>query len=435
MTVLHLALLGCVGDKAGDSTPPADSGRGLLADSGGPASDSGDTDDTEEPLLEGTITGDVTVQLYTTDDDGELVYVSWTDAYEDVWMFGDIWVTAYSIRDDGGQEFHGSYAIASPSTAENPYAINAAFEEETRLLVYAQVDYWGEGILGSSDPLGVYNEVIVLSDGESASDVDITVLIPYYDFDAPGGGGGCSETMTVSGDLVFSTGDGPGNSVAMLNSTSGVGPYHYTKVASDGNSERPYALTSCASYGEMELIGATDVDGDDLFTPMDLWGSYVSEPDVSGNPIDIEGEDLSGMDIQIPLNEGGSPFEIIPFVTVGGEVSSLDGSFDDLGATDVYVAALKYRPSEEITATYIEESSYDYAHWSASDLSGLSEAEFSLNVPANTIVYVWAYADMDGDGSLNEPEEPVVSYGTEGTGRHATGTTSVTDANLALSVP
>lgn len=437
MSVLHLALMGhlaCIGDKhSHDSSASADSGNGMTEVDSGAATDSGTTKD-----VEGMLSGNITVQLYTYDDDGELAYLSWEDAYSDTWRFGAIWVTAYSENDDGGNEYHGSQSILSPSTGPNPYAINVELEDPTELRVYAQVDYWGDGILGSSEPLGIHPDSVLVQDGDTHGELDITILVPYYDFDNATGTGGCDATMTIAGDLLLTSSYAGGDAVAMLLSTSGDGPYHYTwdtPLSNGSGASVGYELGSCQSYGAMNLVGAHDSDGDSVISPMDQWGAYITSPDVDGNPISVGTTDLSGYDIQIPLADGDSPFTVVPFVSLSGEVTVRDGAFDDLPGADVYVGALKYRPSAEIDAAEIEDESYDFEIYPASDLAGQASVPFSLNVPANTIVYLWAYADVDGDGSLNEPEEFVASGGTNSAGQFPTGESSTTGISLELGQP
>ncbi|MCP4810083.1 MAG: hypothetical protein GY913_20270 [Proteobacteria bacterium] len=439
MRILSLGLIGlsaCIGGKHGhDSGDEGDSGNGLSEDSGEENNeDSGEV----EVEVDGTLTGNITVQLYTYDDDGELEYLSWEDAYSDTWMFGGIWVTAYSEKEDGGNDYHGSQALLAPSTGPNAYAIDVGLEQPTEVRLYAQVDYWGDGILGSSEPLGIHPDSVLVQDGDTHGDLDITILVPYYDFENSTGGGGCTETHTMSGDVLLTNNYAGGDAVAMLLSTSGDGPYHYaytTPVSNGSGATGDYEMASCDGYGSMNLVGAHDADGDTMITPMDLWGAYISEPDVDGNPITVGAEDVSGMDIQVPLNDGDSPFEVVPFVSLSGNVSVLGGTFDDVPGADVYVTALKYRPSAEISTSDIEDESYDYEVFSGSDLSGQSAIPFSLNVPANTIVYLWAYADVDGDGELNEDGEHVASGGGTASGKYPTGTDSAVDISLELNAP
>ena len=52
---------------------------------------------------------------------------------------------------------------------------------------------------------------------------------------------------------------------------------------------------------------------------------------------------------------------------------------------------------------------------------------------ANTIVYLWAYADHDNDGRINEEGEAVGAASSDDSGRLPTGSTSqVYDIEMAL---
>jgi hypothetical protein len=59
---------------------------------------------------------------------------------------------------------------------------------------------------------------------------------------------------------------------------------------------------------------------------------------------------------------------------------------------------------------------------------------WDINVPASTIVYLWAYADTDGDGVVNEADEHVASGGINSTGKLPTGTASTSGITLGLSL-
>jgi hypothetical protein len=62
------------------------------------------------------------------------------------------------------------------------------------------------------------------------------------------------------------------------------------------------------------------------------------------------------------------------------------------------------------------EESYDLEIFKADDIAGLESLEWELIVPANTRVYLWAFVDVDGDGLINEVDEPVASGGSDATG-------------------
>ena len=108
------------------------------------------------------------------------------------------------------------------------------------------------------------------------------------------------------------------------------------------------------------------------------------------------------------------------------------GSFDDLevGST-VYVAALKYRLGFDLNVNSFETLAYDYQMYEWPDLTGKSVVDFSLGVPADTVVYLWAFADEDLDGIVNESGERVAPGGADGEGTYSTGS-SDTNQNLQL---
>ena len=99
-----------------------------------------------------------------------------------------------------------------------------------------------------------------------------------------------------------------------------------------------------------------------------------------------------------------------------------EGSFDDLeSGTTVYVAALKYRPSNDIGTSSLGSLAYDHDVFEWPDLAGESTVDFRLGVPADTVVYLWAFADEDMDGVINESGERVSSGGSDGEGTYVTG--------------
>lgn len=134
----------------------------------------------------------------------------------------------------------------------------------------------------------------------------------------------------------------------------------------------------------------------------------------------------------------------MPFTRLSGTVAMDAGvNFDEpeadgglpVGST-VYVTALKYRPSHEVTVSTLGLYAYATETWTWADLSGQSSRTFNLNVPADTVVYLWAFADHDGDGLLNEPSgEAVASYGTDSSGKIPTGSTGASGLALTLRSP
>ena len=186
----------------------------------------------------------------------------------------------------------------------------------------------------------------------------------------------------------------------------------------------------------MNLVGAWDSNDNGLIDPADHWGAYASEPGVDGNPVAVGTADLEGYAVEIPLSgseDAGTPgISVVPFVQITGTVSVKDGTFDDLpSGTTVYVAALYYRPSADLAVSTLADRSYDLESWDWTELTGKASVDFSLGVPADTVVYLWAYADEDGDGTVNESGEAVASGGTADDGSLDSGTTP-SDHSLPL---
>ena len=135
---------------------------------------------------------------------------------------------------------------------------------------------------------------------------------------------------------------------------------------------------------------------------------------------------MNEMWVQIPIGEGSSELEIVPFTSITGVVGVAGGTFDDLpeGST-VHVAALKYRPTSDLSLTSFTSNAFDYDSFEWPELSGNTNVAFSLGVPANSIVYMWAYADTDGDGIVNESGEPIASGGKDSAGTLDTNSKSL----------
>ncbi len=418
-------LLSCTSGEGDDEdTSPADNdgddGAGEPGDSG-----AGGDGETEEEQISGTLSGTVTVQLYQDGDDGEREYISWTDAYEDVFPFGSIYVAAYYEDDEGGKHYVGDDVITSPSTTGDTFEIEASMLGEQELYIYAVLDYYQDNIVGTNEPKGVYTSAISFTDGTAAEGVDITILSPMYT-----GGGSCS-TITISGDATITNTYNGGDVAVMLLDSAGNGPYHsatVTPTKDGGGASADYALTSCASYGSMILKGAWDKTGNGMFDPRDRWGAYILKADVNGNPITVGSTDMSGYEIQIPLgNEDG--LSLVPFVRLSGTLSVQDGTLDDLpSGSTLYVAALKYRPNGQVSVTDLEDG-YDLQ---VIENAEGSSVDWSVTVPADSIVYLWAYNDAENNGLVNESGEFVASGGEDDNGKLPTGSEGVSDIDMSL---
>jgi hypothetical protein len=435
------ALGGCIGGHGGNGgNDDSEGGTGDADDSGATTDDSGNNNGGNE--AECTIRGTVTVQLYTYDDDGELEYVSFDDAYGGSFPFGAVWVTSYLADGNGGVAgYTGSETFHNPSADGDEFEITAKLNQAGEVRLFGELDYWNDRVLGSSEPMGIYPDAVDCTDGSEHNDVDITILAPYYDFDGnggggPGGGGDCN--VSIDGDILITELYDGGEAAAMVLDANNGGPHYWTFTdpqVNGGGASSAYGLNVCDNFGTANLVGCWDDDGNLLFDPADTWGAYVSSPDTDGNPISIGTTNLSGYDVQIPLGDGSTPWGIVPFVTLSGEATLQGGVFDDLpSGSSVYVVALKYRPTADINVATLAADAYDMESFAWGDLTGQSSVNWDINVPASTIVYLWAYADTDGDGVVNEADEHVASGGINSTGKLPTGTASTSGITLGLSL-
>ncbi len=436
-----LLLAGCVYiDEDGDPNPDP----GHDSDLDDVPTDTDDTGDTEEDPegVHGTVTGTVYLQLYMTDANGDMELLDWDDTYG-YYPFGDVFVGAYSEDEDGYQTYYDSSVITeptvSPAPGGDPYGLDIDADDIDGINIYAIVDYWGDGIMGTNEPVGAYPAEVVVNENGTLTEIDVTVLVPYYDLSSGGGtgegssGGGTGEGCTsvgVSGDAIVDTPYLEGDVAVMLYDTANLGPYYYSRITptpTDDGAEGAFTVSACADSGDMKLFGAWDSNGNDLFDPADRWGEYVTDPDTSGNPITIGSGAMANMDVLIPFGDM-SP-RVVPFVSLSGTLTSTE---DWSSSAAVYIAALKFRPNSEITVEELSEG-YDTEMWDNAELLASDALDYHVEVPANTIVYLWAYTDVDGDGILNEPGDPVASLG-DSTGRTVTGTTNQPGLDLVLTL-
>jgi len=211
--------------------------------------------------------------------------------------------------------------------------------------------------------------------------------------------------------------------------TSMIDASWFETVATEDGASGNYGFETCDDLGQTNLIGAVDSDANLLIDPNDSWGAYVNTDGEDGNPIDVDDHNLDDMEVQIPLGDG-SGLNIIPFVQLTGTVSVEEGAFDDLPAGSmVYVAALKYRPNNDLTVNSLQSIAYDFDEFEWVELTGEAVKDWRLAVPSNTIVYLWAYVDEDVDGIVNESGEAVASGGADNAG---TLTVTSTNSNHTL---
>lgn len=385
-----------------------------------------DTGIPDESRIEASITGTVSVQLYSAESGED---VSWEEGTGGTFPFGNIYVAAYYEDEDGEQQYIGDDVINGPSTSGDTYTIEASLDGGEdgyrRVYVYAVLDYYADNIVGSSEPRGTWPSAITIEDGTEAEDIDISIRATTYS------SGGSCDTIGISGDVIIDQAYNGEDVAVLLMDSAGGGPYASTQLTpqEDGDgASGAYALSSCAGYGSMVLKGVWDKTGNGMFDPRDKWGAYIVEEDVDGNPITVGSESLTGYDIQIPLGGQGG-ISLLPFVRLSGTIAMQDGSFDDLsGGASVYVAALQHRPNGQFAASELEDG-YDLEVFESPSGDALS---WSLTVPADTTVYLWAYVDADGDGMVNESGEQVASGGEDDDGTLDSGSgVSGIDMNLA----
>ncbi len=462
MCVLGLISVACVdggkeGGGDGDTGLATDGADGATADgedgSGGTdandgtdgedGADGGDGSDGTEPTITATLSGTVSVELFCSDGAGGRSAVTFDDAFDGAFPFGAIWVAA---TDDstGATRYFGSDTVSTPTITGDTWTMTVEMPAEGDLRLYATLDRDANRVLASTEPVGVHPDVIRVTDGSTHTDLPIVIVTGAGQRCAGGDdggsgsdggsgtGGGTGSTLTISGPVTLDSTYASGDGAAMLLDESGNGPEHsgiFTPSDASGAWAADYSFEAAVDLGQQQLVGVIDSSGNNLFDAMDTWGATVVTPGVNANPITVGYSNLTDMEIEIPLDGGSSPLSLVPYTTITGTVSMNDrSSFDTLTAgSTVYVTALQYRPSTGIAVSTIEADSYDLDQFDWADLTGQSSIAYSLVVPANTVVYLWAYVDEDVDGTVNEAGEAVASGSSEANGRREIGTSSVVE--------
>jgi hypothetical protein len=231
--------------------------------------------------------------------------------------------------------------------------------------------------------------------------------------------------------------------VAMLYDATGYGPYQSAvvrdmAVTSGVAAEGTWAMSICEDLGSVRLLGAHDSNSNGLIDPADTWGGYAWASGADGNPILVDRRTtLSGLNILIPFNGGRARDQgvtVSPLVRLEGSVTLAAGSFGSLPAgSRIFVVATRYAPGVDLSVSSFS-SAYDFHAYAWSEIEGRSSVPYTLVVPSNSTMYLWAYADTDGDSLVNEVGEPVATAGTADAGQITTGTTS-SIYPLSLTVP
>jgi hypothetical protein len=461
---LSIGLLSCGEGKRFTDGGDGDAGGleggedgGDEADADADADDDDDNDDNEDdPDVEETdpaiVLGTVTVELYIEDDDGERIPYSWDEAVGEggEFPFGSIFVSAYKSDDAGMERYFDQYTVTRPQIEGDHYLLEVDPNDTSMTNIYASLDIRSDGVISSAEPIGVYPDDIIVSEGTEAGDVNIDIMVDWGRWgpggwgwsDGGAGGSGCDTLVSVDGPVSITVPYGGGNGMAMLLNTRGDGPYKFdtfTPIATPDGAEADYQMGMCPEAGDYQLVGAYDSNGNGLVDPSDLWGAYVTTEGDEGNPITVGNVNLSPYTLEIPIGAGESPLNVVPFVRLSGTITAPEGSaLSGMGADGVapslYMAAMKYRMNTEFPVGALESSAYEYMAWGPDDLGEAESVEWELVVPANSVVYLWAYMDSDGDDMVNEIYEPVASSGSGSAGAFSTGEASQSDIDLTMRV-
>lgn len=403
------------GGGAQNDDAKADDGGALDGSDGGDTDPTNDEDyyDIESYPYKGWVNGNVTVTLAEEDESGERRVVTWEEAGYTEFPFGSLFVGAYTAptEDAPVQLYAGTEAIEAPEMGTSPYQMRVGTQAETNILVYAALDVLGDGVIGSDDPRGVYPEALLLNDGAVYDNVDIDILALNQPEIV------CSEagTVTITGTVTVTLNYFGGPIGVMLVDEAGNGPFHVVSVEPPMTGEgarASYSLEVCADYGPMRLVAAWDGNRNGLFDPNDKWGVFSTDGATDSNPVFVGNANMNNYPIMIPLGEGPGVTPI-QFARLSGQVRMAEGDFSALPAgTDVYVTAMSSRPSREFefdSPLVIDSQKFTWA-----ELSGSTSKDFSLLLPANSFVYLWAFADINADGVLNDVGEPVGTVGADG---------------------
>lgn len=405
-----------------------------------------DTDTNEDTgsdvvLTTGTLTGRIDIQLYRDTVEGDREMLLWDDAYPNgTFPFGKLYVGAFYYNDFNIPVYVANDIIEAPTPNDNYYELNLQLAPNvSEVRIFAVLDYYQDNITGSDEPIGGYPQAIPITSEMTVNDLDFSVLSPMYEPRPPCDTypNGDPKTVTIDGLAnVTRTYNGGDVAVYVLRPGS-VGPIFSTTLTPEvlgGGAEGQYSLEVCEDIGYVSLCGSWDQNQNGMFEPMDRYGSYISAPNENGNPISVKYTDLSDYEVQIPLGASDG-LTLLPFMSVSGLVKA-NGLFDELTEGGrLHIAALKFRPQGSISVADIEEiQSYDTMTYEWEELQGKTEVPFMLMAPKETIIYLWAYIDVDGNGYVNESLEPVASAGEDDNGKFPTGNINIEGINMSLKI-
>jgi hypothetical protein len=389
-----------------------------------------ETEDVDGPVLppdedwevEGSITGTVTVELFGEDESGERYTIPWGSSGYEEWPFGPIFLASYELGTDGqAGRYAGTRVITRPEVGSTEYDLPVRLDADKDVYVYAAVDILGDGVIGTEDPRGVWPQSVFMTDGLVAEGIDITVLAQAEDEVVCDNG----ESINITGNAYVTMDYWGGPIAVMLMDSDGNGPYHVTRALEVGAGEgatTSYTLEVCPDYGEMVLVAAWDANRNSLHDGGDVWGVYSATGERNNNPITVGDRNMTNFPVWLPLGDRPG-VDVVPFVSMQGNVRLESGEpLSSLPAgTTVYVVALKYRPSGDLLVTD-PAVHFDIDTFTWGDLSSAGETiDWSLLLPSDTIVYLWTFADTDGDGIVNGPGEPIGAFNAAEHGKTPTG--------------
>ena len=425
------------------------------------AADEGEVVNTDHYM---EIRSKIMVELYTTNDDGQREFLSWDEAVGPVgeFPFGSIFVAAYKPEDEGRENYFDEHTVTRPRVTGDTYRLQVDPEATGTINIYATLDVRSDGIVGSAEPMGIHPDPIKVEAYGEMTDADIVILVDW-DRWGPGGWGWqdvggyvppvdadgdgiiddtpACQLVAIAGNVNLNVAYSGGNGMVMLLDNAGGGPYQqdeFTPIPTGSGATAEYNMGVCANAGPMQIVGAYDSNGNGLVDPADLWGAYVTSPGVNGNPLMIEDVRLDDVHVDIPIGGGGPAVSVVPFVHLSGmafpESQPTFSSFEAVegAGVDLYVVALQFPLSFDMEVESFGEISYAVQFWESSVLGSAESVDWDLTVPANTIVYLYAFLDTDIDGIVNEELEPRAYSGVGEVAALSTGEEGISDIVLRL---